>query len=344
MPQNLYTPFMTEMGRNLGSAYMQYGQNRRQGQQQAMMQDLTKRAYMGDQQAMAELSGINPQMAAEIQKSHRATRQDKLATDALQIKTEDRARAQSTEKQDILSGILIEAAKLSTFEEAQAYAARETANRADVLGELPPLSEEAYNQVRQIQAEQPETISALDQARIDKLEAETAKIESEKDKKKKPKPLSDVQAKAAGFYSRMIGGQAEIDRVLLENPDFEAQSVWESGPAAISNLFASDDFQQYKQAADDWIRAKLRRESGAVIAVDEMDKEYSTYFPVFGDSDKVIEQKKRARKTAEESMKKSSGEAEFEKVWAGAPAVGTVQEGYRYTGGDPANQDSWEKV
>lgn len=317
MPQPLYTPFMAQAGANLGNAYMQYQGNKRQSQQQNMMQDLTKRAYMGDQQAMAELSGINPQMAAQIQQSHRNVKQDKLATDARQIKAQDRERDISTENQDILSGILQEAAKLPTFEEASAYANRETAARADVLGQIPPLSEEAYNQVRQIQSEQPEAVSSIDQARIDKLKAETAAIEAKKGEKKIPK-LNDAQAKAAGFYQRMIGSQSEIDRVFKESPAFEAESWTETAPAAISNMFASVEYQQYKQAADDWIRAKLRRESGAVIAVEEMDKEYSTYFPVFGDTKKVIAQKKRARKTAEKAMKISSGPAAD---IAGAPKI-----------------------
>ncbi|MDL4446330.1 hypothetical protein [Klebsiella michiganensis] len=30
--------------------------------------------------------------------------------------------------------------------------------------------------------------------------------------------------------------------------------------------------------------------------------------------------------------------------WPGAPKVGTVQDGYKYTGGNPADQSSWEKV
>ena len=126
MPQSLYTPFMSQMGANLGNAFMQYSQNKQQGQQQAMMQDLTKRAYMGDNQAMAELSGINPQVAMQIQQSQRNVRQDKLSADAAQVKSQDRERGQTIENQDILSGNLQEAGKLPTYEEARAYAQRET--------------------------------------------------------------------------------------------------------------------------------------------------------------------------------------------------------------------------
>jgi hypothetical protein len=67
--------------------------------------------------------------------------------------------------------------------------------------------------------------------------------------------------------------------------------------------------QQYKQAADDWIRAKLRKESGAVIGEDEMRKEYETYFPQIGDGPEVIAQKAQARAIATNAMRTSAGRA-----------------------------------
>jgi hypothetical protein len=74
-------------------------------------------------------------------------------------------------------------------------------------------------------------------------------------------------------------------------------------------LAMSPETQQYQQAADDWIRSKLRKESGAVIGEDEMAKEYATYFPQPGDSKEVIEQKARARKVATDAMKRMAGTA-----------------------------------
>lgn len=156
MPE-LYTTSFGNITRNVGSAYM--GQAK-----EAQMKELTKSAYMGDPQAMAELTAIHPQAARQI---HVSQRQQKV--DALSM--EDRGRTQSTEKQDILSGILQEAAKLPTFAEAQSYAARETAARADVLGEVPPLAEEAYNQVRKIGLTKP-AASDLDIAKTNKAQAE----------------------------------------------------------------------------------------------------------------------------------------------------------------------------
>lgn len=67
--------------------------------------------------------------------------------------------------------------------------------------------------------------------------------------------------------------------------------------------------QQFKQAADDWIRAKLRKESGAVIGEDEMKKEFETYFPQIGDGPEVIAQKTQARAVATNAMRASAGRA-----------------------------------
>jgi hypothetical protein len=67
--------------------------------------------------------------------------------------------------------------------------------------------------------------------------------------------------------------------------------------------------QQYKQATDDWIRAKLRKESGAVIGEEEMAGEYRTYFPQVGDTAEVIAQKAYARQVATAAMRQSAGKA-----------------------------------
>jgi len=109
-----------------------------------------------------------------------------------------------------------------------------------------------------------------------------------------------------GFLNRM--GAAEQIIEALDSSGFDSSSLWENAKT-VSNVTASSDMQQYRQAADDWIRAKLRKESGAVIGPEEMAKEYEIYFPRIGDGQKVIDQKKGARKEAEKAMKIASGRA-----------------------------------
>jgi hypothetical protein len=65
--------------------------------------------------------------------------------------------------------------------------------------------------------------------------------------------------------------------------------------------------QKYKQAADNWIRANLRKESGAVIGEEEMAAEYRTYFPQPGDTPEVIAQKAEARELTTQAMRQNAG-------------------------------------
>jgi hypothetical protein len=59
----------------------------------------------------------------------------------------------------------------------------------------------------------------------------------------------------------------------------------------------------------DWISANLRKESGAVIGVEEMVEERKKYFPQPGDEERTIKQKAASRRAAEAAMKVSAGRA-----------------------------------
>lgn len=113
---------------------------------------------------------------------------------------------------------------------------------------------------------------------------------------------------SAGFLNRMNLAEKSIKGL----GNFDSANWWEK-IKGITNVTASPELQQYRQAADDWIRSKLRRESGAVIAPEEMAKEYEIYFPQLGDNQPVIDQKKIARVEAINSMKIAAGRASTEK-------------------------------
>jgi hypothetical protein len=95
------------------------------------------------------------------------------------------------------------------------------------------------------------------------------------------------QKLAAGFASRMEAANAIIEQL---EPAGGLPTVTTSIAGSIpfvggyaQRKFMSPEQQKYKQAADNWIRANLRKESGAVIGADEMAAEYATYFPMPGD-------------------------------------------------------------
>lgn len=79
--------------------------------------------------------------------------------------------------------------------------------------------------------------------------------------------------------------------------------------SSIGNNLLSPRDQEYNQYASDWIRAKLRKESGAAIGDQEMESEYRLYFPMPGDGPQTIEQKRQARITAQQGFMQMAGRA-----------------------------------
>ncbi len=123
---------------------------------------------------------------------------------------------------------------------------------------------------------------------------------------------TEGEANAAGFAQRMERVNSILSGLPASaGPDFvtaTAGAVPFVGGLAQRSVQSAQQ-QQYKQAADDWIRAKLRKESGAAIGVEEMEQEYRTYFPQIGDSQEVIKQKTQAREVATAAMKRAAGRA-----------------------------------
>lgn len=129
------------------------------------------------------------------------------------------------------------------------------------------------------------------------------------------KPATDAQNLAAGFADRMV----EADQTLsqLENdPKTRRMLVGTIGAPSgsgdvplIGNWTLSKEGQLYKNAQSNWVRANLRKESGAAIGNDEMASEIKTYFPQPGDSDELITQKAKLRKIAEANMRRNAGRA-----------------------------------
>ena len=115
--------------------------------------------------------------------------------------------------------------------------------------------------------------------------------------------FSQAQMKAAGFANRMTKSQSLMSG--LTEKGYDPSNLRDKGADYVpfaGNFAKSDEGQEYTQAQEDWVRAKLRLESGAVIADEEMAKEITTYFPIPGDSAGTIKQKEQARLTAEENL------------------------------------------
>ena len=124
-----------------------------------------------------------------------------------------------------------------------------------------------------------------------------------------PPKATEAEQNAAGFAQRMERANAITNSLTGKQPGL-ASSVAGSLPLVggmAQRLIQPAETQQFKQAADDWIRAKLRKESGAAIGKDEMESEFRTYFPQVGDTPAVIAQKAEARRIATDAMRINAG-------------------------------------
>jgi hypothetical protein len=123
---------------------------------------------------------------------------------------------------------------------------------------------------------------------------------------------TEGETNAAGFAQRMELAQSIINNLPAGSQPGAGTRLAEAVPfvgGALARTGQSVQTQQFDQAAQDWIRAKLRKESGAAIGVDEAKQEYATYFPMVGDTAEKIAQKAEARRVVTLGMQKSAGKA-----------------------------------
>lgn len=122
-----------------------------------------------------------------------------------------------------------------------------------------------------------------------------------------------INSMGEGADRARTGGVGFAESVLSAIPSMGLTDKIGQG---IVKLYATPEQQKYLNAADEWIRAKLRKESGAEIPIEESTAEYSTYFPVAGDTKEVIAQKKALRNNATEGLKKAAGGA-YRSIYGG---------------------------
>lgn len=165
------------------------------------------------------------------------------------------------------------------------------------------------------------------------------------------KPLNDSQSKALLFGSRA----REANKVLaeLEKSGTSASVPGSRAPiiGGVIGALQGGNQQSLDQAKRDFMTAVLRRESGASIAPSEFDTADKQYFPQIGDSAQVKAQKARNRQLVIDGIltevpEKQRGTLSSPQVQpaSGAPKIGTVEDGHRFKGGNPADPKNWEKV
>lgn len=121
------------------------------------------------------------------------------------------------------------------------------------------------------------------------------------------KALTVDEGKNTGFLIRA----RDAENVLSEYQD-EGTSVQgrllSAAPLGLGNFGQSEGYQLFDQAKRDFVNAILRRESGAVISIQEFDNADKQYFPQPGDGPAVIQQKAENRRNAISGLEVGSGD------------------------------------
>jgi len=180
----------------------------------------------------------------------------------------------------------------------------------------------------------------------------TAQTPAFRPKPKEEDSLNEGEGKSVDFVIRMIDNDAIVTELEKEGviatdtfgnivtgvvrafPDAVGRNLadqLESALNAISPSLSPDE-QRLARAQLDFVTAKLRSESGAEIKASEFPAEYRKYFASAGDAgnEKLLADKRRARKNAIEGMKiraGKSGRAQVDAYFAEqgtAPPAATV--------------------
>lgn len=132
---------------------------------------------------------------------------------------------------------------------------------------------------------------------------------------KPPTPPTGEQANAGIYLNRMVESDGTLRELetTISREGLAAKQSLEGVPlvgGALStgaNYALSPAQQKVEQAQRDFINAVLRKESGAVISPQEFENAKKQYFPQPGDSNAVIEQKRKNRQVAISGFRTAAG-------------------------------------
>lgn len=143
------------------------------------------------------------------------------------------------------------------------------------------------------------------------------------------KPPTQAQQTQANYASRLTQAAAIIDDltagVSKDNP------VAFGAVGKLPSFLQSGDRQQYEQAKRNFVNAILRQESGAAISPTEFASAEAQYFPMPGDSEQTIANKKANRDLVIRNFINASGHAYEAPPSLPKVTSGTTSSGLRYT-------------
>jgi hypothetical protein len=109
--------------------------------------------------------------------------------------------------------------------------------------------------------------------------------------------ISDNSRQTASYAYRMNGANDTMNNLAAQGIVKPTAQILISEQNGVARLIARNPKDaQFAQAAQEWIMAKLRKESGAAIGAQELQNDLHTYFPEPGDSDALVHQKAASRR------------------------------------------------
>jgi hypothetical protein len=118
--------------------------------------------------------------------------------------------------------------------------------------------------------------------------------------------LNQDKSNAMGFGTRVVNANSILSAVDTSGTDL-FQNFLNNVPFGLGRYYQDDSFRSYDDARRDFVNAVLRRESGAAIAESEFESANRQYFPVPGDSQEQILQKRMRRELAGRLLLGSAG-------------------------------------
>jgi len=143
-----------------------------------------------------------------------------------------------------------------------------------------------------------------------KKEADAEKAAAKREAAAKAATTTEGEKSSAGYLNRMNEAEKTLQSIGAKGD----MGLFEKAVGGVPMVgktvqpYVLDKNQQaLLQAQRDWVRAKLRKESGAVIGDEEMAEEIRTYFPQPGESSEIANQKAAARQAAARQLEIGSG-------------------------------------
>jgi hypothetical protein len=168
------------------------------------------------------------------------------------------------------------------------------------------------------------------ESRADRLALQSDRAADRADKRAEGTKPTESEQKAFGFAQRMEladqlmkdivdktakaqlegGGKNAKGEKILDPYASTKTQILGSVPLAgdyLRDYGSSKQQMLYRQAQENWVRANLRKESGAVIGSGEMNDEIRNYFPGPNDPPELVAQKNLNRQVTQDAMRVSAG-------------------------------------